>query len=124
MTPTIVFNNDKPYLVTGAQGGSRIITAVLQVILNYYEFGLNAEESVYKPRYHHQWQPEHLMYESFDDELVDELTKMGFNLYRRPATYDFSNGISSSIMFEDDNLIGVSDFRSDDFLSIGVNKSE
>ena len=124
MTPTIVFNNDKPYLVTGAQGGSRIITAVLQVILNYYEFGLNAEESVYKPRYHHQWQPEHLMYESFDDELVDELTKMGFNLYRRPATYDFSNGITSSIMFEDDNLIGVSDFRSDDFLSIGVNKDE
>ena len=85
MTPTIVFKNDEPYLVTGAQGGSRIITAVLQVILNYYEFGLNAEESVYKPRYHNQWQPEHLMYESFDDELVDELTKMGFNLYRRPA---------------------------------------
>ena len=64
------------------------------------------------------------MYESFDDELVDELTKMGFNLYRRPATYDFSNGITSSIMFEGDNLIGVSDFRSDDFLSIGVNKDE
>ena len=124
MTPTIVFNEDKPYLVTGAQGGSRIITAVLQVILNYYEFGLNPEEAVYKSRYHHQWLPEHLMYEYFDDELKEKLIEMGFILYQRPATYDFSNGITSSIMFEDDNLVGVSDFRSDDFLSIGINKNE
>ena len=124
MTPTIVFNQNKPYLVTGAQGGSRIITAVLQVILNYYEFGLSPEEAVYKSRYHHQWLPEHLMYEYFDDELKEQLLEMGFTLYQRPATYDFSNGITSSIMFEDDNLIGVSDFRSDDFLSIGINKNE
>ena len=124
MTPTIVFKENKPYLVTGAQGGSRIITAVLQIILNYYEFGLSAEDSVYKPRYHHQWQPEHLMYEYFDDELIQELNEMGFNLYQRPATYNFSNGISSSIMFEGNNLIGVSDYRSDDYLSIGVNKND
>lgn len=124
MTPTIVFNENKPYLVTGAQGGSRIITAVLQVILNYYEFGLSPEDAVYKSRYHHQWLPEHLMYEYFDDELKEKLTDMGFTLYQRPATYDFSNGITSSIMFEDNYLVGVSDFRSDDFLSIGINKNE
>ena len=53
MTPTIVFLNDNPILVTGAQGGSRIITAVFQVILNYYEYKLSAEESVYLSRYHH-----------------------------------------------------------------------
>ena len=124
MTPTIVFKNDQPYLVTGAQGGSRIITAVLQVILNYYEFGLSPEEAVYKSRYHHQWLPEHLMYESFDEEVIRNLEARGFILYQRPATYDFSNGITSSIMFEDEKLIGVSDFRSDDFLSIGINKNE
>ena len=123
MTPTIVFKENKPYLVTGAQGGSRIITAVLQIILNYYEFGLSAEESVYKPRYHHQWLPEYLMYEYFEEDVIEELNKMGFNLYQRPATYDFSNGITSSIMFEDNNLIGVSDYRSDDYLSIGVSKN-
>ena len=122
MTPTIIFNENKPYLVTGAQGGSRIITAVLQVILNYYEFGLSPEDAVYKSRYHHQWLPEHLMYEYFDEELKEKLIDMGFTLYERPATYNFSNGITSSIMFEDDNLVGVSDFRSDDFLSIGINK--
>ena len=124
MTPTIIFNENKPYLVTGAQGGSRIITAVLQVILNYYEFGLSPEDAVYKSRYHHQWLPEHLMYEYFDQELKEKLIDMGFTLYQRPATYNFSNGITSSIMFEDDNLVGVSDFRSDDFLSIGINKNE
>ena len=124
MTPTIIFKEGEPYLVTGAQGGSRIITAVLQVILNYYEFGLSPEESVNKPRYHHQWQPEHLMYEYFDDELKEKLIAMGFTLYQRPPTYNFSNGITSSIMFEDDVLIGVSDYRSDDFLSIGINKDE
>ena len=95
MTPTIVFKNDQPYLVTGAQGGSRIITAVLQVILNYYEFGLSPEEAVYKSRYHHQWLPEHLMYESFDEEVIRNLEARGFILYQRPATYDFSNGITS-----------------------------
>ena len=124
MTPTIIFKEGEPYLVTGAQGGSRIITAVLQVILNYYEFGLSPEESVNKPRYHHQWQPEHLMYEYFDDELKEKLIAMGFTLYQRPPTYNFSNGITSSIMFDDDVLIGVSDYRSDDFLSIGINKDE
>ncbi len=124
MTPTIVFHKDKPYMVTGAQGGSRIITAVLQVILNYYEFKLSAEEAVYLPRYHHQWQPEMLMFESFDEELKEELLNKGYSLYNRPATYDFSNGITSSIMFEGDKLIGVSDNRSDDFLSIGTNKNE
>ena len=124
MTPTIIFKEGEPYLVTGAQGGSRIITAVLQVILNYYEFGLSPEGSVNKPRYHHQWQPEHLMYEYFDDELKEKLIAMGFTLYQRPPTYNFSNGITSSIMFDDDVLIGVSDYRSDDFLSIGINKDE
>jgi len=124
MTPTIVFHKDKPYMVTGAQGGSRIITAVLQVILNYYEFKLSAEEAIYLPRYHHQWQPEMLMFESFNEELKEELLNKGYSLYNRPATYDFSNGITSSIMFEGDKLIGVSDNRSDDFLSIGTNKNE
>ena len=120
MTPTIVFKDDKPILVTGAQGGSRIITAVLQIILNYYEFGLSAEESVHLYRYHHQWKPETLMYEIFEEELINELSKMGFTLKQRPPDYDYSNGITSSIMIEGDKLIGVSDPRSGDYMSIGI----
>ena len=123
MTPTLVFKNGEPYLITGAQGGSRIITAVLQIILNYYEFALSAEDSVYKQRYHHQWQPNYLMHEDFDDELIQNLEDKGFNLFLRTPTYDFSNGITSSIMFEDGNLIGVSDYRSADYLTIGVSEN-
>ena len=123
MTPTLVFKNGEPYLITGAQGGSRIITAVLQIILNYYEFALSAEDAVYKERYHHQWQPNYLMHEEFDDELIQNLEDKGFNLFLRTPTYDFSNGITSSIMFEDGNLIGVSDYRSDDYLTIGVSEN-
>ena len=124
MTPTIVFKDDEPYIVTGAQGGSRIITAVLQIILNYYEFGMSAEDAVYQPRYHHQWQPGYLMHEDFNEDLLEELAEKGFNLFLRTPTYDFSNGITSSIMIEEDNLIGVSDFRSDDYLSIGVTEND
>ena len=124
MTPTIVFKDDKPILVTGAQGGSRIITAVLQVILNYYEFGLSAEESVHLYRYHHQWKPETLMYEIFEEELMNELIEIGFTLKQRPPDYDYSNGITSSIMIEGDKLIGVSDPRSGDYMSIGISSKK
>ena len=124
MTPTIVFKDDKPILVTGAQGGSRIITAVLQIILNYYEFGLSAEESVHLYRYHHQWKPETLMYEIFEEELMNELSEMGFTLKQRPPDYDYSNGITSSIMIEGDKLIGVSDPRSGDYMSIGISSKK
>ena len=124
MTPTIVFKDDKPILVTGAQGGSRIITAVLQIILNYYEFGLSAEESVHLYRYHHQWKPETLMYEIFEEELMNELIEIGFTLKQRPPDYDYSNGITSSIMIEGDKLIGVSDPRSGDYMSIGISSKK
>ena len=60
------------------------------------------------------------MYEDFDENLMTELESLGFSLFLRTPTYNYSNGITSSIMIEEDTLIGVSDFRSDDFLAIGV----
>ena len=120
MTPTIVLREGKPFIITGAQGGSRIITAVLHIILNYYEFNMSAKDAVYANRYHHQWNPDILMYEFMTNELQNELEKLGFKLYLRPANYDYSNGITSSIMIEDNKIIGVSDPRSDDYLAIGI----
>lgn len=120
MTPTIVLRDGKPFIITGAQGGSRIITAVLHIILNYYEFKMSAKDAVYANRYHHQWNPNILMYEFMTNELQIELEKLGFKLYLRPANYDYSNGITSSIMIEDNKIIGVSDPRSDDYLAIGI----
>ena len=120
MTPTIVLREGKPFIITGAQGGSRIITAVLHIILNYYEFNMSAKDAVYANRYHHQWNPDILMYEYMTNELQNDLENLGFKLYLRPANYDYSNGITSSIMIEDNKIIGVSDPRSDDYLAIGI----
>ena len=122
MTPTIVFKDERPFIITGAQGGSRIITAVLHIILNYYEFAMSAKDAVYANRYHHQWNPPVLMYEYMDDRLIAELEKLGFVMYLRPANYDYSNGITSSIMIEDDIIIGVSDPRSKDYMAAGISK--
>ncbi len=58
MTPTIVTRNDKPVLILGTPGGSRIITTVLQTILNVVDFQMNIQEAVDAPRIHHQWLPD------------------------------------------------------------------
>ena len=58
MTPTIVLKDGKPFLVTGSPGGSRIITAVLQVIVNVIDFHMPIDKAVEAPRLHHQWQPD------------------------------------------------------------------
>ena len=63
MTPTIVLKDGKPVLITGSPGGSRIITAVLQVIVNAIDFGMPIDEAVTAPRLHHQWQPDEVMVE-------------------------------------------------------------
>jgi gamma-glutamyltranspeptidase / glutathione hydrolase len=58
MTPTIVTRDDKPVLVLGTPGGARIITTVLQTILNVVDFQMNIQEAVDAPRIHHQWLPD------------------------------------------------------------------
>ncbi|PQA86681.1 gamma-glutamyltransferase [Hyphococcus luteus] len=63
MTPTLVFKDGEPYLATGAQGGSRIITAVLQVIVNVIDRGMNVADATDHPRIHHQWLPDEILYE-------------------------------------------------------------
>jgi gamma-glutamyltranspeptidase/glutathione hydrolase len=57
MTPTIVTRDGQFYMALGAPGGSRIITAVLQVLLNVIDFHMNVKDAVDAPRFHHQWQP-------------------------------------------------------------------
>ena len=63
MTPTIVLKDGKPFLVTGSPGGSRIISAVLQVIVNVIDFHMPIDEAVSAPRLHHQWQPDQVFAE-------------------------------------------------------------
>ena len=58
MSPTIITKDDKPVLVIGTPGGKRIITAVLQTILNVIDYQMNIQEAVDAPRIHHQWFPD------------------------------------------------------------------
>ena len=82
MTPTIIFKDNKPYLVLGSPGGSRIITTVLQVALNVMEHDMNVAQAVNSPRIHHQWLPEVLMMEKgFGPDTEKLLQEKGYKLY-------------------------------------------
>lgn len=64
MSPTLLVKDGQVFLATGSPGGSRIITTVLQVILNLVDHGMNLQEAVNAPRVHHQWLPDELRVES------------------------------------------------------------
>src|SRR6266851_2703277 len=79
MVPTIILKNGKPFLVLGAPGGSRIITAVLQVVLNVIDFGMNIQDAIDFPRIHHQWKPDRLDFErGISPDTLALLKKAGY----------------------------------------------
>ena len=83
MTPTIVLKDGNLFLATGSLGGSRIITSVLQVILNVIDHKMNINEAVAAPRIHHQWLPDTLYVEKgAGKNLVAQLRKKGYEVKR------------------------------------------
>ena len=81
MAPTILARDGKPFLVVGGPGGSRIITAVLEVILNVIDFGMNAQQAVDLPRFHHQWLPDKLYLEpGFSTDTIASLKARGHDI--------------------------------------------
>lgn len=82
MTPSIVERDNDLYAVVGTPGGSTIITAVAQTILNLYEFDMSMQEAVSAPRFHHQWMPDVLTFEEkgFSEALKDSLKQKGYLL--------------------------------------------
>ena len=81
MVPTIVTKDGKPFLVLGAPGGSTIITAVLQVMLNVMDFGMNVQDAIDFPRVHHQWKPDRLDIErGISPDTIALLKKMGYDI--------------------------------------------
>jgi gamma-glutamyltranspeptidase/glutathione hydrolase len=63
MTPAILARDGRPVLVLGSAGGRKIINAVLLTILNVVDFGMNVQEAVNAPRFHHQWLPDRILHE-------------------------------------------------------------
>ena len=66
MTPTIVVKDGKVLLAVGSPGGPTIINTVLQVILNVIDYGMDIQEAIDAPRFHHQWLPDHIYWERFE----------------------------------------------------------
>ena len=79
MVPTIIEKDGKPFLIVGAPGGPVIITAVLQVILNVIDFGMNVQDAVDFPRVHQQWKPDRLDVEKgISPDTIALLQRMGY----------------------------------------------
>ena len=114
MTPTIVFDNDEPFLAIGSPGGSRIITAVLQIILNVVDFEQSLEEATDSKRVHHQWYPDDIDIEQTYNQ-INELMDLGYKI----DIIDTAT-CTQSIMIGDGEFIGVSDLRRPDSLALGV----
>src|SRR5215510_11839307 len=115
MTPTIVLKDGKPFLITGSPGGSRIITAVLQVIVNAIDFHMPIGRAVSEPRLHHQWQPEDVYVEpGFPPDVLEALAKRGHNVVPTPS-YSSTN----SIAITPDGYIGAADRRTRGSLAAG-----
>jgi gamma-glutamyltranspeptidase/glutathione hydrolase len=107
MSPTIVLKGGRPFLVTGSPGGSRIITAVLQVVSNVIDRGQPLAAAVAEPRLHHQWSPDVVVVEhGFDPALVRALEARGHTVRERwPGTS------ANSILVTADGPVGAADNR-------------
>ena len=95
MTPTILTRNGKLALVTGSPGGPRIITTVLQDIVNMVDFGMNVAEAIDAPRIHEQWLPDVIFTEPFalSADTAAKLTAEGYTL-RQQGTWSDAQAIS------------------------------
>ena len=116
MSPIFVFKDGKPFLLTGTPGGSTIITANMQMVLNVLEFGMNIADATVAPRIHHQWLPAILHVESgVNADTIRLLRAKGHDVQFRNAM-----GSLQSIMLKDDLYYGYSDPRRPGAKSVGV----
>ena len=115
MTPTIVLKNGRPFLVTGSPGGSRIITAVLGVILNVIDLDLPIAEAVAAPRIHHQWSPDEVAVErGFPAEVIRALEARGHKVRQ-----DLAPTSANSILVTPQGLVGAADPRTRGARAVG-----
>jgi gamma-glutamyltranspeptidase/glutathione hydrolase len=114
MTPTIVENNKKLYMVVGAPGGSTIITSVLQTILNVYEFNYSMQKAVDAPRFHHQWLPDVITFEpkGFTTSLFEKLEKKGYKINQKNSR--ILGKVDAILVLPNGKLEGGADYRGDD----------
>ena len=107
MSPTIVTRDGRVVLVTGTPGGSRIITTVLQVVLNVIDHQMNIAEAVTAPRIHHQWLPDQVFAErGLSPDTIRLLEARGHKI-----VVGATMGSANSILISPDGLTGAADPR-------------
>ena len=118
MTPTILARDGKLFMVIGSPGGRTIINTVLECILGVVDFGLNIQEAIDAPRFHHQWLPDRIRYEriGFSPDTIALLRAKGHDLRETG-----SQGIAEGIVYDakEDVLEGGCDRRSPDGAAVG-----
>jgi gamma-glutamyltranspeptidase/glutathione hydrolase len=121
MTPTILAKDGRLFMVTGSPGGRTIINTVLETIVNVVDFGMNAQETIDAPRFHHQWLPDRIQYEKYglSPDTVVELQRRGHTLQATGA-----QGVAQVVIYntKDDMLEGGTDRRASDGAAVGVRK--
>ncbi|MGB6724079.1 MAG: gamma-glutamyltransferase, partial [Terracidiphilus sp.] len=111
MTPTIVLENGKLRFVLGSPGGARIITTVANIFLSLAEGGLNVQQAVDAPRFHHQYLPDKLYLEpGFAPQTTATLRTMGYEL--EVENQHWSNGECIAVDPRTGELLGGQDHRS------------
>ncbi len=116
MTPIFVFDKKgEPIMTTGSPGGSRIITTVLQVIMNVIDHNMNIAEATHATRVHHQWYPDVLYYDGYlSPDTQNILASKGHTVKRRAAM-----GSTQTLMIQDGLILGCSDPRRPDGRTMG-----
>jgi gamma-glutamyltranspeptidase/glutathione hydrolase len=115
MTPTIVEENGQLKMVVGTPGGATIITSVFQVVVNTLEMGMNMQQAVEYPRFHHQWMPDKITAEParFSEEQQERLKAKGY-IFSPVSAIGLVEGI---LVLTNGNLQGGADSRGDDTVS-------
>jgi gamma-glutamyltranspeptidase/glutathione hydrolase len=118
MTPTILARDGKVFMVIGSPGGRTIINTVLECILGVVDYGLNIQEAIDAPRFHHQWLPDRVRYEriGFSPDTLALLRAKGHDMRETGA-----QGVAEGIVYDakEDMLEGASDRRAPDGAAVG-----
>lgn len=119
MSPVLVSKDGNPYFMTGSPGGSKIISANMQMVLNVLEYGMNIGDAAVAPRIHHQWYPEELLLESgISPDTIKLLREKGhkINFTRNSSVM----GSLQTVMSKDGQFYGYSDPRRPGAGAVGV----
>ncbi|HXV78757.1 MAG TPA: gamma-glutamyltransferase [Candidatus Binatia bacterium] len=110
MAPTVILQGDRPELIVGAAGGPRIISAVLQTVLNVLDFQMPLKEAVEAARIHHQWMPDELIVEDkLPPETKKSLERRGHSVRERATL-----GVVQAVLAKGSRITGAADSRKGD----------